>query len=230
MLTLQTEAIYRSALFASSDHADSDLWPELEIIYCQPDFTFCSSSLNPYEYEFTASASGMYYDWTIDGNSVGNTQNFVYDFGAPGNHTVCLRVYSDQWEEACERCINLCIDRNRVIDNGDDDQQVQNKQTPATDNALAGKQLKPDGALFTITSATPNPTTRNWEISIDAAIGGQADLTLTNVAGKTITKEQKEFTRGNNQVVYGSEELPAGIYFLEVKNDHFTTTHKLVKQ
>lgn len=233
MLTLQTEAIYRSILMASSDHADPDLWPELEITYCQPDFTYCSSSLNPFKYEFTAMASGMLYDWTIDGNSVASTQNFIYDFGGSGNHKVCLRVYSDRFEEACERCINLCIDDNEVIDKGDDDQQGGNgkqKLSPSTDNAQVWKQLKADGALFTIQSATPNPTSKTWDVSINVAIEGEAEITLTDIAGKTITNEQKQFTKGINQMVVGSENLPQGIYFLEVKNKHFTTTHKLVKQ
>jgi len=31
-------------------------------------------------------------------------------------------------------------------------------------------------------------------------------------------------------MVYESEKLPAGIYFLEVKNQYFSVRHKLVKE
>lgn len=43
MLRLQTEQHYRNMVFASSDHPDSTLWPELEVTYrvCNPHFSFC---------------------------------------------------------------------------------------------------------------------------------------------------------------------------------------------
>src|SRR5690606_13307889 len=109
------EAIYRAVFFASSDHADQSLWPELEVTVCDPSFTYCATSNNPYKYNFSATAPGMFYQWYVDGSLVSTSQNFSYNFGGPGNHVVCLKVTDRQGSDfGCERCIRLCIDRNQV--------------------------------------------------------------------------------------------------------------------
>jgi hypothetical protein len=233
MINLQTEAYYRQTLFASSDHADSRLWPELEVVYCDPRFVFCSSSNNPFRYDFSALASGVIYTWSVDGNVVSNNQNFTYTFPGPGSYQVCLGITSDEFEQGCERCINLCINDNEIIDDGKqgDDREAAQKTTTGNNGIeQVTKTLKSDMELFSIQSVTPNPTTRNWDIVIDAATDGVAEISLTDISGKMISNAQKQLMHGSNNMVYESQKLPAGIYLLEVKNKHFTTKYKLVKQ
>jgi len=173
MVNLQTEAYYRQTLFASSDHADSRLWPELEVIYCDPRFVFCSSSNNPFRYDFSALATGAMYIWSVNSSTVSNSQNFTYTFPGPGSYQICLGITSDEFEEGCERCINICIDDNDIIDDGrqDDGGVATQKTTPSQDDGSTqiNRMIKSDMELFSIQSVTPNPTTRNWDIIVDAA-------------------------------------------------------------
>lgn len=234
MVKLQTEAIYRAVFFASSDHADPTLWPELEVTVCDPSFTYCASSNNPYKYNFSANASGMYYQWYIDGSLVSTSQNFSYNFGGPGNHQVCLKVTDKEGSDfGCERCINLCIDKNEVIDKGDDDggedggNPVGRKSS--SDNSVKSFPIGDHGPLQ-IQSVVPNPTAKSWNITVDAVREGEAEITITDMAGKTITTYQKQLAKGGNTLVQDSEKLPAGVYFIEVKTDNIIVREKLVKQ
>jgi len=130
MIRLVTEVRYRSLLFASSDHNDRNLWPELTVRYsacptdtivvhdtvyvhipcpCEANFTYLVNTLKPNSYYFTAPTfpsnfSTMRPVWYIDGVAVSHEISFIYDF-KPGTHRVCFRK-----DRECERCITICVE------------------------------------------------------------------------------------------------------------------------
>lgn len=79
MLKLQTEAFYRATLFASSDHTDTSLWPELVIIYD----TLCSSSLARFK-DSTVDCRNIQFS-DISSASLGTSiVSWSWDFGDGG--------------------------------------------------------------------------------------------------------------------------------------------------
>src|SRR5690606_5028499 len=106
---------YRQQCFASSDHPDATLWPELKITYevaCDPDFSYCSNTLNPYSYTFTANTLGQsLYNWTINGTS-SSSPAVSYTFPGPGTYEVCLYVIGEKGTE-CTECMELCVAENK---------------------------------------------------------------------------------------------------------------------
>jgi len=114
MLMLQDETFYRAQCYASSDHADSRLWPELVVTYsdCHSGFSYCVSSTQTSIYDFTAANPALVsYTWTVDGSYAGSGSTLNYDFGyswlGSTSHTVCLKgLGTDGYE--CERCLEVC--------------------------------------------------------------------------------------------------------------------------
>lgn len=94
-MSLLDETIYRSMIFASSDHEDESIRPSLIISY-----DTCIMPLDLFSYE----VQGMYCQFTYEdsttnswnwnfGNGYGSTlQNPSYFFNEPGTYNVCLTI------------------------------------------------------------------------------------------------------------------------------------------
>lgn len=102
LLKLQTEAYYRATLFASSDNADSTLWPELVITYLDDpcsktnaDFTLNNTSC--YTFQFTdksiAKDSGIVsWNWSFGDLTTSTLKNPTKTYGDYGDYNVQLIV------------------------------------------------------------------------------------------------------------------------------------------
>jgi PKD repeat protein len=114
LILLQNENYYRSRLFASSDHPDATLWPELYVKYalpCDAHFTYCVSTSNPGLYNFTVDnpQPGFTYKWDFgDGNSAVGTA--VSNNYPSGSYQVCLYAYSDDGSVECKQCVKICVE------------------------------------------------------------------------------------------------------------------------
>lgn len=115
MLSLQDESTYyRAQLFASSDHPDAASWPELRIVYdlCKPSFSYCSSTLNPYIYTFTANNPQSAYGWTINGTLAGTAATMDANIAATSN--ICLNAVSPTGISKCTKCLSICPGDNPI--------------------------------------------------------------------------------------------------------------------
>ena len=131
MLTLQDETFYRQQCYASSDHSDPSLWPELRVTYreCSSGFSYCVPSDQPSTYNFNASDPNLLgYEWMVDWNSVGNGPSLNYDFmynssSSGSSHTVCLTAENINGDK-CQRCLQVCGSNNIKIGNKDNNGNV----------------------------------------------------------------------------------------------------------
>lgn len=226
LLRLQTEGIYRMTMFASSDYPDSKLWPELEVSYCDPRFTYCSSSNNPFGYTFNALGTGGDYYWIIDGAMAGTSPNLNYQFPGPGTYEVCLNVRQKTGE--CKRCINLCLAENEIIDKESIKMKTTNggEEMPGQINSLPAGDME----VFGIRSVNPNPTDKSWKITVNSISEGEAEISLYDIKGNKVAHSKKIFNKGLNSFTQNAENLSPGIYILEVKNKDFLIKEKLVKE
>lgn len=83
-----------------------------------------------------------------------------------------------------------------------------------------------------VVSAVPNPFSRNLNLHISTATKGDAVVTITDVAGRTLHTMELELAAGATSVPMASyfEGLSAGIYHISISTTESTQRVKVVKQ
>ncbi len=114
LFRLQTEAIYRSIIFASSDHSNAALWPELRISYrtscTSTNIQQSSSSADPALYTFKAvdTTAGFTYTWLF--NNTDSAQGSIIQRRlATGSNRICLKSFNAVTGVTCNKCIDICV-------------------------------------------------------------------------------------------------------------------------
>lgn len=245
MLQLQNETYYRSQFYGSSDGLTHQNTPRLNITYQNNDYScdaafayFHKSETDPFFVQFSPLAGPMIisppglYEWYIDKplNTTAapdaTTWYLFYTF-TPGTHTAWLKRYSQPGVE-CARSglITINVDANGSW--------TQTPERPADGVAGLAENIHPDDPLSAAArirefSASPNPTTTDWTISLSVSQATTADATLYDLSGRKITSVTKQFTPGTNQFITPAKDLPAGIYFMELKGGTLNHREKLIK-
>lgn len=227
LLTLQNEAHYRSAVFASSDHSDSTLWPELVVTYtyCNPNFTYCVSSDDPYNVSFDANAPGMFsYDWYIDGNYEGSGATFNYTFAGSGTYEVCM--YTNGKPGECQKCVRLCLDENEA---GMPAAREVVNDPVSTTSSTKWAPIKGDMVHLRWTNDMeigPNPTTTGWTAAFNAEQDGEGNLLIYDMKNQIVKREKIRLKSGENQLQITTEGLSSGMYIIKIKAKNITLQAK----
>ncbi|MBS1772585.1 MAG: DNRLRE domain-containing protein [Bacteroidetes bacterium] len=256
MLSLQTAAYYRNVLFASSDDANSNLWPELYIEYdvpCNANFTYCSSTPHPNTYNFDAidPSSCLSYHWDFGDATTGTGPNVVHTYGAPGSYTVCLSLVDDRTGIVyCRECTNICIDR--IIDQPggggqgmtapskhSDDKLVNGKSHFKTDanasgakstSAKQGPAMKLTDGSITVLAISPNPTHANLNVDFRLLLNSTVNYKVYDMTGKQVAGEQRQMDKGQQRLSVPVNNLPAGNYMLEMTDGYMQVKQKFTKE
>lgn len=211
---LKIEDHYRDVLFASSDHTDSTLWPELVITYttdsCHSEFTITNSTSDPNTYTFGSEYSNpaATYTWTIDGVTFSGS-TVTHTFPGPGTYTVCLTVSIPDDEK--QTCGTICKDI--VIGTSINNVLLLNKNSY---------------------QIYPNPTNDIWNIKFTnnnytQFTGETIYLKVIDVTGRIISNES--FNLNNNIIPINARQYPSGIYVIELSSNKGTLLrNKVVKQ
>lgn len=234
-LRLENETNYRSMLFGSSDHPDSTLWPELEVTYtlCDGNFTFCSEANNPYVYDFTAVDPTGTHLWEINGMPVGTAPTLNWTFGI-GTWDVC-HTYDDSVKGRCVRCFRVCIPQNTIYSMMADPGSKEISEAKTLGKGVVHGQI-PQGDLGIYESgkaampvARPNPTSNDWDVSLNATEASSATMTLKTIEGRTVFSRTYELEKGQNSVSVPGGQIPAGNYILEINQNNQPLQLRLVK-
>jgi hypothetical protein len=76
----------------------------------------------------------------------------------------------------------------------------------------------------------PNPATRQLTIEFSLTDNKNASIALKNVLGQTVKKIDQTFLIGINQVEIDINELPKGLYFVQLQTEKGLYSQKIVKQ
>lgn len=76
----------------------------------------------------------------------------------------------------------------------------------------------------------PNPTNANVTLGVSSQINQTAQLTIFSLEGRIILNKNMMLESGQNNVLIESENLPAGIYIVNLNVNGQKISHKLVKQ
>lgn len=86
-----------------------------------------------------------------------------------------------------------------------------------------------NGKQFTVTVA-PNPSQDIVNITFDANLDIATQLTVSDIAGRTVISKKVEILNGVNQIGLKVSDLVNGIYFIQLKNNNeILFTEKLIK-
>ena len=75
----------------------------------------------------------------------------------------------------------------------------------------------------------PNPVSGNGSLSFDASIVGEAVVEIYDISGRVVFKTNYEILSGRNSVVLKTDELNAGMYFVNLSNGTENVSLKLIK-
>jgi hypothetical protein len=79
-------------------------------------------------------------------------------------------------------------------------------------------------------SIWPNPFSRYISISMESASPGPVSMVLFDAMGKIISRQQGQLQKGGNRVIFdGTDNLPAGNYYLQLIHQNKAEHFKLVK-
>jgi hypothetical protein len=234
MLRLETEVYYRSLMFASSDHSNPALWPELTVTYttssppppppcpCEANFSYLTNTVDLNSYYFTASNFAVNHRWIVDGVAVSTASSFVYNFTA-GSHQICyVRELEDR---KCEKNIILCIDN--IPQNDENGEDVDPTTVPQ------GIMFPGDIISFDNNNKIevyPNPTTNDWTVKIIAEKEETVKIQLTDLNGRIVYSDNKALTVGNNSFVVRVNDLTQGSYILQIIGNTIRFSNVLLKE
>jgi hypothetical protein len=92
-------------------------------------------------------------------------------------------------------------------------------QNPAT-----GIENQPDRAF----KVYPNPSISSFTVEIDAGIEEEVNLNLKDLAGRTVQSQEVEGQSGLIRHAISVEDLPAGVYFIEVEVGDWRAVRKVL--
>jgi hypothetical protein len=98
---------------------------------------------------------------------------------------------------------------------------------------LTGPVVIPDQILDNSTgfggiSIYPNPVSDAAKLHISSTISGRLSITIYNSSGRRVKKVQMQADRGAD-LLLNIEEMPEGMYFLELANGLISYKQKFIK-
>lgn len=197
---------------------DFNPWPEYD---CQalyipvPDssgngFFFIDLSLSP--------APVQSWSWNFGDGTTSNEQNPYHSYAQPGVYTVTLSIAAD----SCNSSISFELDTNNPFNRFGGNGGVLGQATGAVSTQQAD--------VFRAARLFPNPATSQIHLMFDSREAGDYELRLTDLSGRTLSRQQRRADAGSNLVPVSLADLNAGVYFLQLHSARDVKTLKLVKQ
>lgn len=253
MLLIDDETAYRSQFYATSDHNNPAMWPELSVTYsvesrCKtlsdPSFNYTTSNTDPLTFTFNANSPTFPtgYKWyavpapgLIDFSMpIGTGTPFTYTFPAPGVYNIAMGTMCEDDQLANMATVTISL-ANGVTQSpqkaaSQPDGAMQVSDMDNNNRVLPGDE--PASLLLNgpSVSATPNPTDDNWAISLDARAAVATQVTLYNASGKKISETTRQLHTGRNRFELAAKALPPGLYLLTIRGGSLNLQHKLIKR
>lgn len=219
LMRLSNEVHYRSIDFASSDHPIANIRPKLTVEYiaaCNANFNFCSSTINPYQYTFTAADASGTNIWNISpagsaSPASGTGSSFTTTFAGPGSYTVVLTHINPDGVK-CERKFNLCVTQNAM--------GTMSEVKSALSNRSAERKI----------TVAPNPVTVSCEVHYEALSSGNATINIFDILGKKVYHQQVKLREGTNKLHIPTQSLASGQYVIQLADNDQIFSERILKQ
>lgn len=235
MLRLQTEQHYRNMVFASSDHPDASLHPELEVTYkvCNAHFSYCVANTGDkkLKYTFHSLEQGGQHRWKLGLSQISTRPDFEYSFSRMlFNKRLCHRVIKDS--DTCEYCMDLCLPDYSEVAASESEEELS-KETPKA-NIEHGKILLGDEigeeVDNTAVKIVPNPSKGIWNVSFLSSADEEVEVILYDTEGKVLQRRSEKIKAGTNELKVDCPHCAGALYILSVRGREVSFERTLVKE
>ena len=235
MLRLQTEQHYRNMVFASSDHPDASLHPELEVTYrvCNAHFSYCVANTGDkkLKYTFHSLEQGGQHRWKLGLSQISTRPDFEYSFSRQlFNKRLCHRVIKDS--DTCEYCMDLCLPDYLEVAAFKGEEELS-KETPKA-NIEHGKVHLGDEigeeVDNTAVKIVPNPSKGVWNVSFLSSADEEVDVILYDTEGKLLQRRNEKIKAGTNELKVDCPHCAGALYILSVRGREVSFERTLVKE
>lgn len=232
MLRLQTEQHYRNMVFASSDHPDASLHPELEVTYrvCNAHFSYCVANTGDkkLKYTFHSLEQGGQHTWKLGLSQISTRPDFEYSFSRMlFNKRLCHRVIKDS--DTCEYCMDLCLPDYSEVAASESEEELS-KETPKASiehgKIHLGDEIGEE-VDNTAVKIVPNPSKGRWSIFFTAVENDVATIELYDGGGNLVLSKEIEIREGENSFNMDCNRCRSGIYTVFVKGGNIDVVQKV---
>lgn len=227
MLRLQTEQHYRNMVFASSDHPDASLHPELEVTYkvCNPRFSmFMANSEHPNTITFSAFEQGGQHKWIYGYQTLSTSSSFTTTLNQTNSdaffHTLIING------DTCTECIKLCmgdIPRKTVGEVEESTVFVEHGKVHLGDEI--GEEVD-----NTAVKIVPNPSKGIWNVSFLSSADEEVEVILYDTEGKLLQRRKEKIKAGTNELKVDCPHCVGALYILSVRGRDVSFERTLVKE
>lgn len=227
MLRLQTEQHYRNMVFASSDHPDASLHPELEVTYrvCNPRFSmFMANSEHPNTITFSAFEQGGQHKWIYGSQTLSTSSSFTTTLNQTNSdaffHTLIING------DTCTECIKLCmgdIPRKTV------GEVEESKVFVEQGKILLGDEIGEE-VDDTAVKIVPNPSKGIWNVSFLSSADEEVEVILYDTEGKVLQRRKEKIKAGTNELKVDCPHCTGALYILSVRGREVSFERTLVKE
>lgn len=235
MLRLQTEQHYRNMVFASSDHPDASLHPELEVTYkvCNAHFSYCVANTGEkkLKYTFHSLEQGGQHTWKLGLSQISTRPDFEYSFSRMlFNKRLCHRVIKDS--DTCEYCMDLCLPDYSEVAAFKGEEELS-KETPKASiehgKIHLGDEIgeEVDNAAVKI---VPNPSKGIWNVSFLSSADEEVEVILYDTEGKLLQRRKEKIKAGTNELKVDCPHCAGALYILSVRGREVSFERTLVKE
>lgn len=227
MLRLQIEQHYRNMVFASSDHPDASLHPELEVTYrvCNPRFSmFMANSEHPNTITFSAFEQGGQHKWIYGSQTLSTSSSFTTTLNQTNSdaffHTLIING------DTCTECIKLCmgdIPRKTVGEVEESTVFVEHGKVHLGDEI--GEEVD-----NTAVKIVPNPSKGVWNVSFLSSADEEVDVILYDTEGKLLQRRNEKIKAGTNELKVDCPHCAGALYILSVRGREVSFERTLVKE
>lgn len=201
------------SLVSNTSPADCSCTPP-----CNPNFTWCFGSNNPYQVNLTADNIIPWgtYQWVVNGTVVGSGPTISYTFSTAGTYKVCLYFRDNETGVRCEKCVNICISDNKVTPVGD---------------VPTGRKAAPVGdAKLGISKVYPNPTSSEINVEFSTPRTGSVTVKVYDLMGRLAQEQSRTANEGAQKISIDARKLINGVYILELTDGITTVKEKIIKE
>lgn len=227
MLRLQTEQHYRNMVFASSDHPDASLHPELEVTYrvCNPRFSmFMANSEHPNTITFSAFEQGGQHKWIYGSQTLSTSSSFTTTLNQTNSdaffHTLIING------DTCTECIKLCM--------GDIPRKTVGEVEESTVFVEHGKVHLGDEIVEEVDNMAvkivPNLSKGIWNVSFLSSADEEVEVILYDTEGKLLQRRKEKIKAGTNEFKVDCPHCAGALYILSVRGREVSFERTLVKE
>ena len=161
-----------------------------------------------------SSFDAVSFEWDFGDGATSQEAFPTYQYQESGNYEVSLTITTSS---GCESTYYVTID-------------IENEQFTGSQQFSLSSSTEDQLAINNKLTAQPNPTSGEVFIQFTAQNNDLHEINIISVEGQTLRTIQTRAQEGENQVNTNIDDLPAGLYLIQLQNKQEIQTTRIIKK